>query len=412
MSPDYHKRSFYALLLCNFVLIMTFTFINIGQSLISLNPKMKESGLRLGTHVGLIQTFEIVTGLIFFPVWGLLAVKIDARYIMVVGFIIMSTALILFPNSKISIPRKFGDIWTSFLMMRILFSLGSSACSCMVGTFTCNISRHIEPSRLTSMAGLFSGLGGFFGAVALSNLPLFFGIFLKDEYTTIAAAFFSNALILLLTSLIILATLDKTENYHKETNTGKIKYDVLFEKKNFTCYLSSFSARINTSFLPIFLASILAKDTNSFDGIPKRYRLLSFVHHCAYLLSAPIWGWSVKKYKTDKAATAASLIGSVGYFVIFSTQCLNGILFKVILAFSAIGGMGIVISSSSKLTEIPKKCDVSLYSAVFSFMGALGMLFISQVGGLSIENFNFLGPFLIVGIVNLVMGISFAISLK
>ena len=391
---------------------MSFTFINIGQSLISLSAKMRESGLKFGTHVGLIETFEIVTGLIFFPIWGLIAIKIDARYIMTIGFMIMSTALILFPASRISIPKKIGEIWASFLILRILFSIGSSACSCMVGTFTCNISKYIDSSKLTSLAGLFSGLGGFFGAVVLGNLSLVFRYLLKDEYSSIVVSFIFNASILLLTSLVVLACLGKTEKSNYASTEIKNNYADLFDKKNFLCYFSSFSARINTTFLPIFLASILSKETNNFDdNIPKRYRLLSTIHHFTYLLSAPFWGWSVKKYKTDNAAIIASMIGGMGYCAIFMTQRLTGIWFIVLLIFSAIGGMGVVISSSSKLTEIPKRSNVSLYSAVFSFTGALGMLFISQIGGLVIENFNYMGPFLIVGTINLLMGIAFAASL-
>jgi zinc transporter ZupT len=120
-----------------------------------------------------------------------------------------------------------------------------------------------------------------------------------------------------------------------------------------------------------------------------------------YLLTAPLWGIFIKKTKSENAAFLASLIASLGYITLYLLIDSMPSLFLFLIALSALGGMGVVISSSSVLSEISEDHNRSAYATIFSISGAIGILFLSQFGGFSIDKISTKFPLLITGLANL-----------
>lgn len=387
------KKSLVSLLFCGFALILSFTFINIGQGLLSFQNHLGDSGLKKGSHVGIIETADIATGLLFLPIWGTLSYKIGRRNILLCGYVIMAIALLVYPYSSCTLPQSPRELFNSFILKRCIFAIGGSACSCMLSAIVGDVSQKQKVAKVTSLFSLFSGVGGFFGAVVVGNLNYLFEKLGMQSTRAVAMAFNTNAIIILLASIFAFFHLpSKIQNYNY-TIFNDLKEVV--RMKNIPCLFSSFTARMNTVLMPMFLSLMLLHD------IQRCYRIISMIHHSVYLITAPIWGIYIKRNKSDNAALIASAIASIGYILVYMVSDKWSFAFLSLIAVSAMGGMGVVISSSSVLAEISEEHNRSAFATVFSVSGALGILFLSQCGGFAIDKINHKFPLLITGIANL-----------
>lgn len=400
------RKSLGTLLFCGFVLILSFTFINIGQSLFSFQNHLGDSGLKKGSHVGIIETADIVTGLIFLPAWGAISYQLGRRNILLCGYLVMALALMLYPYSTCTLPHTPNQVFSSFIFKRCIFSIGGSACSCMLSAIVGDVSQKKKIAKVTSLFSLFSGVGGFFGAVVVGNLNYLFEKFGFQSSKAISMAFGVNVIFVLFAAILgalYLPSSDKNQTFTIFTDLNDV-----IRAKNIPCYFSSFTARMNTVLMPMFLSLMLRHDIHQVKE--KNYRITSMIHHLVYLLTAPIWGLYIKKKNSEAAALLASAIASSGYIFLYILSDRWPYLHLFLIAFAAIGGMGVVISSSSVLSEISEDHNRSAFATVFSVSGAMGILFLSQFGGFGIDKINQCFPLLITGMSNFLSFVIFMVS--
>lgn len=400
------KSSLWSLLFCGFTLILSFTFINIGQGLLSFQNHLGNSGLKKGSHVGFIETADIVTGLLFLPFWGALSYKFGRQNILLCGYMIMGIALIAYPSSTSTIPANFNELFNSFVFKRCIFSVGGSACSCMLSAIVGDVSQKKKIAKVTTLFSLFSGVGGFFGAVVIGNLNVLFEKIGIVSDKAIFLAFVINVVFVVLAAILGAIFLPYTVQKSHYTLLTDLQEVML--PKNVPCYLSSFTARMNTVLMPMFLSLMIKNEELSMKQ--SSYRMTSTIHHLMYLMTAPFWGMFIKKSKSFKAALLATLIASIGYILLYVVFDKWKWLYRCLVAFSAIGGMGVVITSSSVLSEISEEHNRSAFATVFSVSGALGILFLSQSGGFAIDKINPQFPLLITGFANLASFMVFLFS--
>ncbi|CAI5756928.1 unnamed protein product [Candida verbasci] len=143
--------------------------------------------------------------------------------------------------------------------------------------------------------------------------------------------------------------------------------------------------------------------------------ILTGVAQTIALVSAPLWGYLIDSPKFGKFKTLAlsGLIGAIGNlglsFINNDFKKYNPKTFTCFLFVSIIGlsQIGLVISSMSVLSAINNAHDImGSLSGLYSFSGGIGIMIITLVGGF-ISDYWILGPFFILGLLNLLILVTF-----
>jgi DHA1 family multidrug resistance protein-like MFS transporter len=387
-------NSKFAILAVGFTTIMSFTFINIGQSLMMLAKGFTDD-LQRGKNIGLLETADILTSMAFMPVYGIVGDKVGRRNVLIFGLLVLAISLLLYPYGTSIHGSSFSDFFSSFLFFRFIFAIGGSAVTCMSSATIGDITKNKDASGLSSTFSFFSGLGGFVGAVALGNSPNLLQKARIPVKTSIAIAFCINACSLVLALLCACRWIPNTRRSSNRPWSKSMTRQLLCAPL-IASFLQSFAARIATIIIPVFLAPAILKRRVSTDA-NYAFRIISSLHHLMFLMSAPLWGIAGKRFGVVKVSMACSIIGALAYTTCYLVS-VNDWILGILLCVGAIGGMGMVIAASTQLAEASHDDIQGLASSCFGMVGSLGILFISQTGGLLIDKFALM-PFLLTGVV-------------
>lgn len=179
----------------------------------------------------------------------------------------------------------------------------------------------------------------------------------------------------------------------------------------FLSYCAAFVARsdsvIVTSFLTLWVSHqylIENPGLNEAQGVA-RGGMISGICQLAALLSAPVWGILADRIDQAIVLVIAAIFSSVGYSSMgLLSSVTHGWVFASI-TFIGIGEIGVIIVAQTLLARHVTKNVTGSVSGIFSFMGGLGILVTTKIGGWIFDEMNPGVLFYIYGVMNWVLSV-------
>ncbi|KAG0312710.1 hypothetical protein BG000_006138, partial [Podila horticola] len=135
-----------------------------------------------GNLTGNLALYDEIIALPATLIWGILSDRIGRRPVYSAGFVCLGTSLILYPYSK--------NVYPHLLLCRLLFSLGSSAATCMMtGTLSDVAGGQHERGRVSAIVGMFAGFGGLTAGLGLTKVPYKLVVYAGSEIKGIQLCF-------------------------------------------------------------------------------------------------------------------------------------------------------------------------------------------------------------------------------
>jgi MFS family permease len=136
------------------VTISLFVFLNATQGFV-LSQIINIPSDRLGIYSGNLVFYDEIAAILTVSSWGLLSDVIGRFRVFSMGFILASLALLFFVRASAYSP--------DLILLRVLFAIGGSACSCMLSACLADLSSENDRGKFSGLLGFCSGLGAILG---------------------------------------------------------------------------------------------------------------------------------------------------------------------------------------------------------------------------------------------------------
>ncbi|KAF9899692.1 hypothetical protein BX616_002892 [Lobosporangium transversale] len=389
-----------------------------------------------GNLTGSLVLYDEILALPATLVWGVLSDRIGRRPVYSLGFVFLGTALILYSYVK--------NVYPHMLLCRLLFSLGSAACtSMMTATLSDVAGGHKERGRVSAIVGMFSGFGALTSGMALINLPYQMGsrVHSESQGIRVALCIVGGCAIALgvffvftmpnvnPTSKGFLARLRGHRATEKEvivTPAPKrveslfviLKYGILAARdpRIALAYLSSFVARADTVLFTSFISLWVihhyldlgwCRDKTSCGAASGDTHQLTGLAQGLSLAFAPFYGYAGEKLRKSTVLAVAGIIGAVGSIPFaFTTVAPAHKSNYAWVCLVGIGQIGMIVTGMTLLngtyTEPKYRGSVA---GVFSFCGALSIMIMGRLGGYLFDAWMRGAPFVLMGIAHAVIAL-------
>jgi len=384
-------------------------------------------GIPLTSFIGFIQPYVLteqlqmpeniqgtVTGdLVFYSefillagsvIAGILADTFGRRLVIIAGLITMLIGYLFFGLVE--------NYW-QLLILRLWFAAGIACISVMISTIMADIPSEHSRGKFVGLSSVFIGFGAIFLGLVLAKLPSYFSEIASKNQAGIYT-FYSLAGIAALLGITSLFGVKKwPDNIATRPPISiaifisQIKEGLYEGRKNLRvalAYGASFVSRGDLIVVGTFY-SLWLKQEGLMQGISseeaiKTAGLFFVVAQTAGLLWAPIAGILNDRLDRVMAMALSLIIASIGYGSMGLINNPLGHEMYVGAILLGIGQMGVMISCQTLIgQEAPRSTRASIMG-IFTLFGALGILFISKVGGITYDLWK-PSPFVIVGAVNL-----------
>jgi MFS family permease len=439
------------------ITISLFVFLNSTQGFV-LGEIFNIPSNRLGEYSGNLVFYDEIAAILTVSIWGILSDIIGRFRVYSMGFVLTALALLFFVQASTYSP--------DLILLRVVFAVGGSACSCMLSACLADISSESDRGKFSGLLGFCSGLGAILGVSVFLPLPARLGggtDGLKTAFGIIATLSLATAVLLLVFSFFMPKNVeieevvlvensenDSTSNIERNDGNNSLNSsEPLFvlsttESKPFLSqlcqsaktgvlqaknpeillgYLASFLARSDsisiTLYLPLwiykyyieqgFCYDIPGDEKNSCNDAYIKASIFSGVAQVFALIGAPVFGILLDRINRSVVVYLASTIAAIGYILLGFSSPIASINF-LYLFLIGFGEIGLIVSSVALVTQnsIPRHARGAV-SGISSFMGALGILVSSKVGGILFDWFSG-APFLFLGLLHVIFLLCFGLS--
>jgi len=408
--PGISRLNAAAFMLASFVTIGFMIFINIGNTYVLIEnlgiPKNEQ-----GSVTGLLQIINEISLLLLMPTAGILSDRVGRRPVMIGGLLIMALGYVLYPLAT-SV--------NELIFYRFLFAAGVAGAAGMLGTILHDYPQDKSRGKMIALSSIMIVLGSLFVADVFRRLP---GIF-KDrgldgitagQYTFwIAAAGISFCCVLLRLGL---KGGTPTKPEERLPLSVLIKSGLKYAKnpRIALAYASAFIGRSDLVILGTFTVlwgtrAGLDQGMDNAEAI-RSGTLLFIKANIAALIWSYFIGLIIDRCNRVTSMMIGAALGSIGFTAM--------ILVDDPLAMSAtplilLLGVGQVSCFSCAQALIGQEAPVRERGAVlgtFGLCGALGIIIATGFGGWLFDSWLYAGPFVMVGLANLVI-VMFAIIVR
>ncbi|KAI0219348.1 hypothetical protein L0F63_000829 [Massospora cicadina] len=410
-------------LTCVFLSIALVVFLNQIQTFV-LTFILKNSS-ELGSLLGLFAFWDEVISTPCVCIWGMVSDLTGRRAVFSVGFGVIGVSLLLYTLPRSAVPE--------LLLVRLLFAVGSSACTSMLAAGLADIVG-VNNGLTSSLVGTFSGLGAVFAIFLLVPLPSLIDTLTTSHEDSVDYTLYLVGGIALVWAGVTAVGYQRPASEISGQPLRSMGHKVKGAVKDFPRavslfgsdikiamgYISGFVARGDTVILTVFITAWTVKHfietgrchVDGEIGVPdsgtakrvcvEAYRLsmmLSGLAQVFALLGAPLVGLMLTRLRASTVLTLTSMVGVVGYFGFgfagSPTSKLN-FLWVCMLGFGEIGTIVTSLSLLSAPGTVPGELRGAV-SGIYSLFGAIGIILCSRLGGHLFDVWRSGAPFILMG---------------
>lgn len=403
MEPGIRPLHMWVLMYAAFVSIALATFDAFGTPYV-LSESIGVPLENQGSVVGRLNVYTEIVLLMVFTPFGVLSDRIGRRAIYAFGFVCLGLSYALFPYA--------GSV-TELAGIRVLYSLGLAGVTGMLATVIADYVIPEHRGRMVGLTGLFNGLGIVMSALLLAKLPSVFVSMGYDNYTAGQYTLTLVGGLCLLSGLIVGRGLkagtppEVEERPDVRTLFGAAINSAKENPRIAVAYASAFVARGDLVVVGTFLVlwgKVAAVDSGMETAAAIDAGRIPFV----IAQSAALIGAIAAIFFIDRVHRMTALAGCMGLAAVGYCMLLfvDDPLDRANIPFFLLLGLGQVAAFLGSTTLIGKEAPADKRGAVvgaFSVFGAMGILVMSGTGGALFDAVDPRAPFVVLGIMNLVV---------
>jgi MFS family permease len=404
LQSHVHPLQFFAFILAVFNALALIVYIAATQSQILFG--VLSISTNTGDITGSLALYAEIIALFGVVMWSMASDRIGRRGVMSMSLCLMGTVVVCYPHVK--------NVYPQMLILKLIFSIGSAGSTSMMVAMMMEVARG-KGGLVSGCIGIASGLGATFAALCLFLAPAYLSMAYKGQnrgLTYSHSAVGGSSMVL---SVILFFCMPKDSCTRPPVNHFKGWIIKLYrgiqaakEPRIALGYASSFFARadeiIITNFLALWVAKYYVEEGKCKAGATCLYALASSSTLSGYsqlvaLASTGFFAVASEYIPKEWAVMVAGAVGACGCipfaFSIDPTTKMS--LGFVILI--AVGQYGMIISGMAMVAgDYVDRNDNAAISATYSFIGAVGIIIVSKVGGVLFDRWMKGAPFLLLGI--------------
>ena len=361
---------------------------------------------RQGRALGQLTIVNEVTLILAYGPLGALSDRFGRRIVYVAGFLAMACAYLLFPYMQ---------GLTGFSAVRVLYALGTGAATGMYGTLLADYAVEKDRGKLGALGGMLNGLGVVLLALALGALPsrLVDGGMAGPAAAQLTTLIAAGAC--LLTALLLFLGLKKG----RPAAAPRLPMTAMLargaaaardSREIGIAYAAAFVARGDLAIVGIFTVAwgkqaALAAGMTASEAI--KAGSMPFVIAQAAALCWPVVIIAfIDRLPRLRMLGLAMLIGAAGYLAMMLVDDPLGRAAIPLFALLGIGQISAVLGAQTLIGKAAPEASRGSVIGMFNFCGALGILVIGAVGGWAFDHYGPASPFIIVGVLNGLVGLA------
>jgi MFS family permease len=390
-----------------FIGITLNTFVNFIQPYV-LTEQLLVPAAQQGRVSGDLVFYAEIMMLAACGVAGIAADRFGRRAVIAAGFLILAVGFSIY---------GYVDGFTTLLLLRLFFACGIACINVMVSTVQADYPVEASRGKFVGLTGVCIGIGALFLVFALAPMPSWFAEF-ADPIWAGRYTLLSVAAIALVSAAIVGFGLAKHNpgqvGVSRPSSLQALRIGIAAARENPRVALSygcAFVARGDLIVIGVFFSlwvtqQGISQGMSSADAVKTAGMLFGIVQGSA-LLWAPVAGVINDRLDRLTAMRLALVAAAIGYG---SLAFVDNPLSTTMYICAVLLGIGQMSVLSASQTLIGQECPEEhrgVVIAAFSICGALGIMFVTKVGGIVFDAWN-PGPFVLVAGINIAL---FLISL-
>lgn len=382
--------------------ICLLSFINLIQPFLLTNflgIPVEEHGLVTGG----LTFWEESVGLVCIALAGVFSDRFGRRIVFAVGFLILGIGFALFPQAQ--------DLRV-LLAFRVLFSVGSVFVIGMLSSVVADYVLNSDRGKANGLVGVMNGVGAMIAVFGLVQIP---GVLLNNGFGVREAGqitYYVAAGLAVFTALTMWAGLMKHESRHSEDvlHVRQLLREGLAAAKDpgvALAYGAAFVSRghllVIGSFLSVWInkAGTLAGMTPG--EVTERIGIIVGISQGVALLAAPVAGWLADRVNRVLAIIIIQAVAVIGFSSLWLvSDPFTGLMIGLTCIASA-GQIGSIITAQ---VLVQQQAPPAIRGSVIGFWGlcgSLGILVTTLLGGLLFDRWMEAGPFVMMGLLGLLL---------
>lgn len=408
---DVSAKNVLSLFIASFFGIAVMSYMNAGQPLIFgdiLGVEESEFGRLAGK---LTFYHEIIVILCIAPI-GALSDKIGRRPLYMAAFLFLGMGHFLYPLAENE---------TQLLIYRLIFAVGAAGASAMLAAVANDYPVESSRAKLIAATMLFNAIGMVLLTILFKNLPEWYQNSGYDIPTSIKYTRWTVTFCCLIVATVAITGLKKgapSQVSAKEPmmTTLKVGFTQGRKPRIALCYVAGVVSRGDLAVLSTFFTTWLFLEGRDLgmtttDAMAKGLTFYVLVNTAA-LIAAPFIGILLDRMDRVRGLIVGMILAGAGYLSLAFVDDPFG---TTMYFCAVLIGFGEIAANLSSLSLVGKEAPAKGRGAVigmFSLCGAIGILLVAKIGGTLFDEVARIGPFILVGIGNVIVMVLAMLVLK
>jgi MFS family permease len=402
LMPGVTRGHVGAYLWAAFVSIGIFTYITALQPyLLQVNVGIPVE--QRGAVSGNLQFWQEIITLLCVGLFGAWSDRVGRRIVYITGFLVTGLAYAAYP---------FADDVGQLLIYRVIYAVGVAALGGMLATVLADYPVDADRGKLTGISFFLNAVGALIFFAVLTRLPEMYQGFGATETEAGRFAYLTIAAVCVLSALVMLGL----KPGPPDQVTERLPLRILLAQglaagrkpRVALAYAASFAARADLVIVALFLSlwvqtAAIADGATAAEASSRQGALFGIVQGCA-MLWAPVFGWMADKLDRVTLVIIATVLSIVGYgwMGVTPDPAIGGAAFGAAAMLGVGQASGILASQVLIAQEAPRAIRGAVIGMV-GFFGALGILAISKIGGITFDEWRPGSPFIIMAAANVLL---------